>query len=62
MKFTKRKVPQFLKTHGNTIGTFAGVLAGIALGFILRQTRSEPWTQKEVRGNINAEGVTILSK
>ena len=54
MKFTKRKVPQFLKTHGNTIGTFAGVLAGIALGFILRQTRSEPWTQKEVSGHINA--------
>jgi len=32
MRLTKHKVPKFLKTHGNTIGTFAGVLAGIALG------------------------------
>lgn len=31
-----------------TLLTVAGVLAGIALGFILRASKSTPWTQREI--------------
>lgn len=42
------KVVACLKTNLLTILTIAGVVAGGALGFILRATRDEGWTDREV--------------
>jgi hypothetical protein len=36
-----------MKTHKFTLGAFSGVIAGIALGFLLR-LRDERWTAQEV--------------
>ena len=57
----------YVKTNGFTIGTFVGVIAGIALGFLLR-IRPEAWSAQEVNtltlcaqlGTISCRGVSHL--
>jgi len=48
MRFLSRlRNSNFLKTHGLTIATFAGVLMGVGMGLLLR-IREEPWSKREV--------------
>lgn len=44
----KTKYGIFLRDNLLTILTLGGVIAGIALGFILRETSSEKWTARDV--------------
>jgi Na+/H+-dicarboxylate symporter len=42
------RVPKWLKENALTLGTVGGVIGGVALGFILRASRDEKWTPREI--------------
>ncbi|XP_022918475.1 excitatory amino acid transporter 1-like [Onthophagus taurus] len=44
----KNKCLGCLRTNLLTLLTVGGVVAGVALGFILKETSSSPWTQREI--------------
>lgn len=46
--WSKIRNSSFLKAHGLTLATFAGVLLGVGMGLLLR-IREEPWSAREVR-------------
>ena len=47
LKPTKKGTQSFFKQNLLTIATFAGVIAGIVLGVILRASKEEEWSKRD---------------
>ena len=48
LKPTKKGTVSFLRDNALTIATFCGVIAGVILGVILRASKEDQWSKREV--------------